>query len=305
MPERELPPSFVRNVTGAFAEGRQWLDRLPQLIDGCSQKWNLCLAGDPFELSFNYVVPVLRAGKFAAVLKLGVPTAEFSSEARALRTFDGHGSVRLLESDESLGALLLERVTPGNTLATLHDETQATEIAARTMLKLWQAPIGSAEFRSLESWTGGLGKLRARFSGSTGPLDARLVDVAENIRAELLQGEPSSVLLHSDLHHFNLLYGTQAGWVAIDPKGVIGDPSYEPASFLLNPSPSVFLDRAIQQARIAIFAEHLNMDRQRILKWAFFHAVLSSWWTIEDGGQNWDDSISGARVLLSLLYSSV
>ena len=301
MSDRELPRSFVRNVTGAFADGAGWLDNLPALVAACTQKWDLSLAGDPFELSFNYVVPVLQAGKFAAVLKLGVPTPEFISEARALRAFGGHGAVGLLESDESLGALLLERVTPGNTLATLDDQVQATEVAAQTMLKLWQAATVNVEFRSLESWTGGLVKLRARFSGTTGPLDSGLVDIAENIRAELLQGTQSSCLLHADLHHFNILYGTGSGWVAIDPKGVIGDPSYEPASFLLNPDPAVFLDRGIQQARIAILAEHLNMDRQRIVRWAFFHAVLSSWWTIEDGGRDWDDSISAARVLLSLL----
>jgi streptomycin 6-kinase len=301
MSDRELPTSFVRNVTGAFADGARWLDSLPALVVACLQKWDLSLAGDPFELSFNYVVPVLQAAEFTAVLKLGVPTPEFASEARALRLFRGHGAVVLLESDESLGALLLERVNPGNTLATLNDQVQATEIAAQTMLKLWQATIANVEFRSLESWTGGLGQLRAHFSGTTGPLDAGLVDLAENIRAELLQGKQPSRLLHADLHHFNILYGTGSGWVAIDPKGVIGDPSYEPASFLLNPDPAIFLDRSIQQARVAMLAEHLNMDAKRIVRWAFFHAVLSAWWTIEDSGRDWDTSISAARVLLSLL----
>jgi streptomycin 6-kinase len=301
MSDRELPGSFVRNVTGAFADGARWLDNLPALVAACTQKWDLSLAGDPFELSFNYVLPVLKADKFAAVLKLGVPTPEFASEARALRSFGGLGAVGLLECDESLGALLLERVDPGNTLATLNNHNRATELAGQTMLKLWQAAPVNVEFRSLESWTGGLVKLRARFSGATGPLDSGLVDIAENIRAELLQGTHPSCLLHADLHHFNILYGSGSGWVAIDPKGVIGDPGYEPATFLLNPNPTVVLDRAIQDARIAILAEHLNMDRQRIVRWAFFHAVLSSWWTIEDGGENWDDSISAARVLLSLM----
>ena len=153
MSDRELPGSFVRNVTGAFADGARWLDNLPALVAACTQKWDLSLAGDPFELSFNYVVPVLKAEKFAAVLKLGVPTAEFSSEARALRAFGGHGAVGLLESDESLGALLLERVNPGNTLATLNDPIRATEVAAQTMLKLWQA---APSRWNLEAWRAGL-----------------------------------------------------------------------------------------------------------------------------------------------------
>jgi streptomycin 6-kinase len=301
MSDRKLPTSFVRNVTGAFPDGARWLENLPNLIAACSRKWNLAPAGEPFELSFNYVVPVLRERKFAAVLKLGVPTPEFTSEARALRKFDGHGAVRLLQSDESLGALLLERVNPGNTLATLNDEVQAAKIAARTMLQLWDATAPDAEFTTLESWTAGLVKLRARFAGATGPLDAGLVDIAENLRAELLQDEQSPRLLHADLHHFNILYGSESGWVAIDPKGVAGDPSYEPAAFLLNPHPQVVLDRSMQQYRVAILADHLNMDVQRIVRWAYFQAVLSAWWTIEDGGGDWQTSIAAARVLLSLL----
>jgi streptomycin 6-kinase len=297
----KLPASFVRNVTGAFPGGAIWLDNLPGLIATCSRKWNFALAGGPFELSYNYVVPVLQDGRTPAVLKLGVPTPELTSEARALRIFRGHGAVRLLESDESLGALLLERINPGDTLATLNDELRAAEIAARIMLDLWKATPANAEFRSLESWTAGLCKLRARFSGATGPLDSALVDIAENLRAELLQGTPTSRLLHADLHHFNILYGTAPGWVAIDPKGVIGDPSYEPAAFLLNPEPTIFLDRSIQEARIKILADHLTMDAQRIVRWALVHSVLSAWWTIEDDAGDWDASISAARVLLSLL----
>lgn len=297
----KLPTTFVRNVTGAFPGGAIWIDNLSGLVAAFSQKWKLAPAGDPFELSFSYVVPVLQDGRTPAVLKLGVPTPEFTSEARALRIFSAHGAARVLESDESRGALLLARINPGNTLATLNDEIRATEIAAQTMLSLWKGTSGFSEFRSLESWTDGLGKLRARFSGATGPLDAALVDRAEKLRAELLQEQSSSRLLHADLHHFNILYGLESGWVAIDPKGVVGDPSYEPAPFLLNPDPAVFLHRALQETRIKILADHLKMDAQKIVRWAFVHAVLAAWWTIEDDTGAWEPSISAARVLLSLL----
>jgi streptomycin 6-kinase len=263
--------------------------------------WGLVLDGEVFELSFNYVVPVVQNGSVAAVLKLGVPSPEFAAEVRALRAFQTRGAVRLLAGDEHLGALLLDRVTPGTTLAALHDEAQAAEIAARTMMNLGQARVGDGAFRSLESWTAGLSALRVRFSGGTGPLDSELVDTAENLRAELLQGEPPSCLLHGDLHHFNILEGSASGWVAIDPKGVIGDPAYEPASFMLNPGPAVVLDRSMQQARIDIFAEQLKMDPQRIARWAFVQAVLGAWWTIEDGGVDWGASMSAAGVLLLLV----
>jgi streptomycin 6-kinase len=297
----KLPAPFVRNVTGAFPDGARWLDSLPDLVATFSRKWNLAMAGDPYKLSFHYVVPVLQDAGVTAVLKLGVPTRESIAETRALRIFGAHGAVRLLASDEAKGALLLERVTPGHTLATLRDEAQAAEIAARIMIELWEAKAGDVEFPSLESWTSGLGKLRARFSGGTGRLDPALVDIAQNLRTELLQSKEPPCLLHGDLHHFNILYGTASGWVAIDPKGVIGDPSYEPASFLLNPDPSIFLDRSMQQTRITVLADRLKMDAQRITRWALVHAVLAAWWTIEDGGSDCEAPLFAARVLLSLL----
>ncbi|HTZ59441.1 MAG TPA: aminoglycoside phosphotransferase family protein [Acidobacteriaceae bacterium] len=296
-----MPTGFVRNVTGAFANGAEWLDNLPTLLATYLEKWNLSQDGSPFDLSFHYVVPVLREGKYSAVLKLGVPAPEFASEAEALRLFHGHGAVAVLESDPTRGALLLERIRPGNTLASSHDEIHAAEIAAQTMRKLWQANPGRTNLRSLDSWTAGLASLRARFDGATGPLAPELVDLAENLRAELLQEKQPPCLLHADLHHFNILYGGESGWVAIDPKGVVGDPSYEPASFLLNPNAEVVLNPSTQQDRIAIFAQHLNLDPQRITRWAFVHAVLSAWWTIEDGGHDYTTAMSAARLLLNLL----
>jgi streptomycin 6-kinase len=296
-----LPTSFVRNVTSAFPDGGRWLANLPGLLAECLRMWDLMLDGEVYALSFNYVVPVVERGKVAAVLKLGFPSVGFAAEVRALRAFQMQGAVRLLASDERLGALLLERVTPGNTLVALQDEMRATEIAARIMRNLWQARAVEGEFPSLESWTAGFAALRLRFSGDTGPLDSVLVDTAENLRAELLQGGSTSRLLHGDLHHFNVLNGNASGWIAIDPKGVIGDPAYEPAAFLLNPGTAVVLDRSMQQARIGVFAEQLRMDPQRIVRWVFVQAVLGAWWTIEDGGVDWDASMLAAGVLLSLV----
>lgn len=301
MPLRQLPPSFVRNVSGAFPEGARWLDQLPETLEACLKKWNLTLAGAPFDLSYHYVVPVLNPEGTSAVLKLGIPSPGQAAEARALTAFAGIGTVRLLDHDRAMGALLLERVAPGNTLASLHDENQATAIAAQIMTKLWQAPLTKPEFPSLDSWTIGFDHLRNRYSGATCPLDLELVGIAERIRAELLQSTETTRLLHADLHHFNILNGKESGWVAIDPKGVIGDPAYEPASFLLNPDSTVFLNPSMQQARIATLACNLDMDAQRITRWAFVHAVLAAWWTLEDGGVDYDSSIDAARVLLLLL----
>ncbi|HKA75114.1 MAG TPA: aminoglycoside phosphotransferase family protein [Xanthobacteraceae bacterium] len=44
---------------------------------------------------------------------------------------------------------------------------------------------------------------------------------------ELTPSPGERKLLHGDLHHDNILWDATRGWVAVDPKGVIGEPAYE------------------------------------------------------------------------------
>ena len=78
-------------------DGRAWIESLPVLLDEYVQRWSLTL-GMPFVLSYNYVVPAIRADGTEAVLKLGFPNRELLSEMHALQVIDGHGMVQLLEA---------------------------------------------------------------------------------------------------------------------------------------------------------------------------------------------------------------
>jgi streptomycin 6-kinase len=87
------------------------------------------------------------------------------------------------------------------------------------------------------------------------------------------------MLLHGDLHHENIRADRERGWVAIDPKGVIGAPAHEAAWFQHNPIPG-FLSmddpRGVARRRVEILASILGADRARLLAWAFFDAVLGA-----------------------------
>ena len=60
---------------------------------------------------------------------------------------------------------------------------------------------------------------------------------ADALRAELLSSIDQRVVLHGDLHHFNILRCDRGGWLAIDPKGLVGDRYFDVCQFLLNPEP--------------------------------------------------------------------
>jgi streptomycin 6-kinase len=287
----------IRRVHGAA--GERWLEELPALVDEWRSLHGLELQ-EPFpNLSYNLVIPGRTLDGTEVVLKLGVPCAELSTEAAALSLFRGDVSVRLLGQDAARGVLLLERIIPGTPLHELQSGAEATRTAAQVMRRLWSAPRTGHSFPHIVEWFRVAERLRRRFGGGPGPLPAELVWKAEQEFADLPSTTEASALLHGDLHHDNIVFSAQRGWVAIDPKGVIGDRGYEVGSFMLNRLPAGASDSEIAEVfreRIATFADELGMDEKRLARWAFCHAVLSALWSVEDGDE-WQGTVRLAQLL--------
>lgn len=286
------------------ARGASWWKELPDLLEQCARRWSLTLLS-PFEnLSYNYVAPAVRADGGEVVLKVGVPHPELLSEMEALRHYDGRGSVRLLDADKAWGALLLERIRPGAMLVTIEDDETATHIAAGVMQELWRPPPEEHAFRSVADWAAGLQRLRDEFDGGAGPFPPGLVSLAEGLFVELLASMDAPVVLHGDLHHYNILAAERRPWLAIDPKGITGEPAYEVGAWLRNPVPQIAgwpdLERVLEH-RVAVLAEVLGFERQRLLAWGTAQAVLSAWWSYEDEGIYQESMVACARCLANLL----
>lgn len=68
------------------------------------------------------------------------------------------------------------------------------------------------------------------------------------------------MLLHGDLHHYNVRFDRDHGWNAIDPKGVVGEFEYEVGALLRNPikQPEIFTDPATIERRIKILSPAPN-----------------------------------------------
>jgi streptomycin 6-kinase len=283
--------------------GSVWLAELPELIARLAKQWRVQL-GPPFDgLSYSYAAPGVRRDGMQIVLKCTVPNRELNTEIEALRLFGGHGAVRLLEADAELGAVLLERIVPGMPLVTLADDEQATHIAIEVMRRLWQPAPAEHTVPTVADWGKGFRRLRTCFDGGTGCFPQNLVRRAEKEYAELTSSMDARVLLHGDLHHWNMLYSADRGWLAIDPKGVVGEPAYETGALLRNPYPDLLswpdLARTTRR-RLDQLAEGLGFDRERLAGWAFAQAVLSAWWSYEDRGHDWQQSLELADSLAEL-----
>jgi streptomycin 6-kinase len=287
-PKYPFPESFVStNIEERGQEGVDWLKRLPSILADCEQRWSIKL-GPPFQaLSYNYTAPAVRVDGSSLVVKVCVPDTDFVSEVEALRLYGGVGAAQLYEYDIDLGVMSLERLVPGDMLSSVESDEEAISIAATVMRKIWHPPPAGHHFLHVSDWARGMEKLRAQFDGGPGPFPERLVQKAESLFADLLASMDTPVVLHGDLHHFNILTAQRQPWLAIDPKGILGEPAYETGAFIRNPIPDIYsapnlthlLDR-----RIRLFAEDLGFDPARIYGWATAQAVLSAWWTFEDNG---------------------
>ncbi|CAN5757862.1 N/A [soil metagenome] len=294
---KNLPPTFVRNVLDLCGGlGEKWFSDLPQTIEELSRNWHF-KTDKPFDnLSYNYVAPCKFSDGKEAVLKLALPlnNPEIFSEEKYLGMQNGKGAVKILNFDKNRRAMLLEKLKPGKHLKEIFsgNESETVEIAINLMKKLHRKPPESSEFILLEKW------FENFFSGAE---NSEFSDYYLNKTKEIfyeLSKSSQKFLLHGDLHHENILSAEREPFLIIDPKGLIGEISYEIAVFLNNHlwwlSPKKNCEEKLDYA-VRQFSEAFNISQTDLKKWAFAQIVLSAWWTFEDGGGNWQRELGFAE----------
>lgn len=284
-----LPKQFQINIHSTFGEqGERWLALLPKQIAHYIHLWELTDLIPVDNLTYNYVM-LGKKHRYPepVVLKLGVPNAELAREIAYLAHYQGEMVPKLLAEDVKNGAMLMERVVPGNTMTRYfpQDEEAALAITAQVIqrLQMVKTPIESDIYPRIETWHASL--MQAIPSPT---LPEKLVTSAKQLSIELIATQTDQVLLHGDLHHDNLLYKSDEQWLAIDPKGIIGDPIYEVGAFIRNPVINLRKQTNMQtilRRRIAAFAEYLSFDSARIVKWSFVQAVLAACWSMEENNK--------------------
>ena len=243
-------------------------------LQGHLAKWRLTLEGEPFETHSSWLAFV-KHGDAPALLKVYKPKSDEDRGVLALLHWGGPAA-RVLERDDA--AVVIERAMPGTTLADIvaSDDDRATNIWCDTAAALHTAPAPEG-FPTL--WDCG-----RRFNKPY-PEHAILTrDLFERGKAmffELCETQSERrFLLHTDLHHANIIRDDRRGWLVIDPKGYVGEIEFETASFLHNPTREYCAPKHLAR-RVHIVAERLTLDPTRLLRWCFAHGVLAALWSIE------------------------
>jgi len=246
-------------------------------------RWNLEPAGEQIRTHASQLLPVLHEGQ-PAMLKL--PQVE--DERLGYLPLDywaGDGAARLLACNDDGSAMLIERATGKRSLAAMARSGAAGDDEATAILcdaiAILQKPRGPAPsgLIPLETWFKDLFPMAQERGG--------ILAHSAAVANELLPAQREIMPLHADLHHDNVLDFEAKGWLAIDPKSVIGDRAFEFTILfcdpdLADPEPPVAVLPGRFERRLEIVLAKSGLERERLLKWILAWCGLSAAWFLGD-----------------------
>ena len=255
--------------------------QLSERVEERVRVWNIVVE-DTLETESSFVAFGRRGNRPVVLKVLRRPGDEWRS-GEVLDAFDGRGMVRVYEHIE--GAVLIERLSPGTPLAVIalggRDE-EATLILAAVIRRMSHPVTPLEAFATVRDWGNGF---QSYLATGDNQIPTDLVEHAQHIYLGLCASQRGVRLLHGDLQHYNVLLDAERGWLAIDPKGVVGEVEYEIGAALRNPCErtEMFASSEAVERRIMLYEAELKLDPERALAWGFAQAVLSAIWAVEDG----------------------
>jgi streptomycin 6-kinase len=244
-------------------------------IERYMSRWDLAPDGNPVITRSSHLLPVRYQG-LPAMLKIATHPEE-QRGAELMQWWAGDGAARVLALDGP--ALLVERATGLRSLITMAasgSDDHASQIICAVAARL-HAPRSHppTNLVPLADWFRELWPTAAREGG--------ILLQSAAVARTLLADQCETTVLHGDLHHGNVLDFGERGWLAIDPKGLIGDRAYDFANIFCNPDHEIATSQGRLARQVAVVAETAGLDRQRLLHWILAYAGLSAAWSIADG----------------------
>jgi streptomycin 6-kinase len=276
---------LTKNITNIFGkQGEKWLANLPAIVETLARHWTLRNITPVNNMTFNYVATATTCTEQPVILKISCDEKSIAEEKKALIYFNGNGSIELIDDNKKYHALLLQQAVPGITLKSFYPD-QIDFVMDRyvdTIKRLHDKRLPNQHhYRHIIDWLKAIDKLIPNH-----PCPSHLLEKAISLKNALLATMTTKVFLHGDLHHDNILKNGDQ-WLAIDPKGIIGEPEFEIAAFdfmyiteLANKADV----KVIFEARVNLLAQKANLNAQRIKDWVFVRLILMAAWHIEDNG---------------------
>jgi streptomycin 6-kinase len=221
-------PYVVRNKAIALG-AEDWLNNLPDLIVELEDRWKITVGTSIEGGTESYVAEAVDKDGSQVVLKLLIPRDSDSAlnEIRVLQMANGRGCVELLRSDETMGALLLERLGP-----TLHDLAlpigERHEILCAAVEQLWRPAPNSGFQTGADKGQWLIAFIFELWEMLNHPCSERVIDHAVSCAENRIASHDpeKAVLVHGDVHQWNALQSSD-GFKLIDPDGLLAEAEYD------------------------------------------------------------------------------
>jgi streptomycin 6-kinase len=266
------------------------------LFEKYLHRWNLVRDGRPIATQSSDLLPVLRNDGAPAVLKIAKCGEERLGNALMV-WWNGEGAARVFAQEDD--ALLLERAIGDKSLTEMARsgrDSEASQIICAVAEELHT--VRARTVPNLISLTAWFGELRSA-AGQYGGILAQSLQVSQ----ELLNQPQDIVVLHGDIHHGNILDFGSRGWLAIDPKGLLGERGFDFANIFCNPD----LKTAASPGRLAlqatVISQAARLERRRLLKWILAYAGLSAAWSLSTESENPQTALAVAHLAAGELAS--
>lgn len=252
------------------------------------KQWHLTQDGEPIITNTSCLLPVCYKGT-SAMLKIALSDEERAGAA-VMVWWNGEGAARIFKHEND--ALLMERAIGSRSLVSMAktgQDDEASKIICEVVAKLHsknKKPL-PATLVSLSTWFRSLHVAAIEHGG--------IFSEAARVAEELLKNPQEIVVLHGDIHHQNILDSGAHGWVAIDPKGLLGERGFDYANIFCNPNLEVATSPGRLARQATIVAEAAGLERSRLIKWILAYAGLSAAWSLEEGDSA-DLALAIARV---------
>jgi streptomycin 6-kinase len=216
-----------KNVLNAFgATGSKWISALPVIIEKLSDYWSLTNIDPAKNMNWNYVAYAIQNNQDQAVLKISCDQAMINNEYHALKHFNGHGAIKVIDRHEEYQAILLQQAIPGDSLKKNHPVEAEKIIALYTKVvnAIASQKLSNSTYVHMNTWCDSVDHIQDK------RIDKRFVDKAKQLKLYLLTSVRDEYLCHGDLHLENIIQNGN-DWLVIDPKGIIGEMAFEAAAF--------------------------------------------------------------------------
>lgn len=274
----------TNNINLFGARGERWIKNIPKITEYLAQKWQLTKIVPVDNMSWNYVAKVYSNTHGFVCIKISINETLIDDEIKALKYFDGHGMIKLIDHDTEFHALLLQQAIPGKSLKELYLSNQGDAIiiynnVVRNLLSALKPYFTT--YKHVRDWLQVFDRIPEN------ALPKHLIHKAKLLSNQMLTQANDEFVLHGDLHMDNVI-SDHKGWIAIDPKGIIGPKEFEVAcfDFITQDELSSSYDiRALFDARILKLSQLLEIDHSTLKNWVFIRLILGACWMIEDNGQ--------------------